>query len=62
MRETRSLNEMADECAALLPDLLAQREAATDKRERKALSSRIKTTRMLLRWCKSRAGYVAPAR
>lgn len=45
---------------ATLPDLLAQRDAATDKRERKALSSRIKTARMVIKWCRTRAGYVMP--
>ena len=51
-------NGLARKCEALLPTLLADREAAKTKQERKHLSSRIKATRMLLKWAKTRAGYV----
>jgi len=57
----RSPNKLAADCAAILPKLLAEREASTTKRERKHLSSRIRATRMLFGWAKTRAGY-SPAR
>lgn len=53
-------NGLAVKCEAILPGLLAARDAAPTKRERKQLSSRIKTARMLLKWAKTRAGYVTP--
>lgn len=52
---------LAAKCEALLPDLLVQRDAAKTKTARKKLNSRIHTTRMLLRWCKTRAGYRPPS-
>lgn len=53
-------NGLALKCEVLLPKLLADRDGAKTKRERKQLSSRIKATRMLLTWAKTRAGYVPP--
>lgn len=55
-------NMLADQCAAILPDLLAQREAATTTRERKQLGSRIRAARTMLTWAKTRAGYVPVGR
>jgi len=57
-----SLSRMVADCEERLPGLLAAREGAKSTRERKQFSSRIRTTRMLLRWAKSRAGYVPPPR
>ena len=53
----RTPNSMAADMAATLADLLARRDAATDKRERKQLSSRIRAARTVIAWAKSRAGY-----
>ena len=53
----RGPNKLAAVCAAILPALLAEREAATTKRERKQLSARISSVRMLIGWAKTRAGY-----
>jgi hypothetical protein len=39
-------------------ELLRLRDAAATNRERKHYSQWIKTTRMLLNWAKTRAGYV----
>jgi hypothetical protein len=52
------LHKKAEEMEALILELIPQRDAAKDKREKKALSGRIKTARMLVKWVKSRAGYV----
>ncbi|MCA1653673.1 MAG: hypothetical protein ABR588_05940 [Sphingomicrobium sp.] len=48
------------ELVAILPDLIAQREAEQDKRKRKRkqLSSRIKAARIVIAWARTRAGYV----
>lgn len=51
-------NKLAATCEAMVPALIAERDAAKDRGTRKKLNSRIHTTRMLLRWAKSRAGYV----
>lgn len=50
-------NDMARDAQALLDKLLPLREKATG-RERKQLSARIKSARILRDWAKSRAGYV----
>lgn len=55
-------NLLAEKAAAILPRLLAQRDAAKSKRERKVLSARIRSARLLLKWAKSRAGYVCRER
>lgn len=55
----RGPNKLAADCEALIPKLIAEREAAKDDAKKRALQARIKSARMLLRWCKSRAGYVA---
>jgi hypothetical protein len=51
---------VAREMEKLIPDTLAKRDAAKDKRERKRFSGQLRVQRMLLKWCKSRAGYVDP--
>jgi hypothetical protein len=53
-----SLNKVVVDMSSAVPDLLAQRAAAKDKRVLRQLSARIKSARMLVRWAKSRAGYV----
>jgi hypothetical protein len=55
----RGPNKLAEDAAALIAELLPLRDAAKTKRERKQLSSRIKSARILLQWAKSRAGYRA---
>ena len=52
-------NRMAADMDALIPNLVAQRDATKDKRERAELNSRLKAARMLSRFAKTRAGYVA---
>lgn len=52
--------ELEQKALATLAELLPQREAETDKRQRKQLSSRIKTCRMLVKWCRTRVGYRVP--
>lgn len=52
--------ELEQKALATLAELLPQREAETDKRKRKQLTSRIKTCRMLVGWCRTRAGYRVP--
>ncbi len=52
-------NRLATQIAEALPRLIVERDAETDKCQRKQLSSRIKASRMLLKWCRSRAGYDA---
>lgn len=54
-----SPNDMERDAQAILDELLPLREAETDKRKRKQLSSRIKTARIMRNWARSRAGYVA---
>lgn len=51
-------NLLAERAAAIVAELLPLRDAATDKRVRKDYSRRIKTARIMLKWAKSRAGYV----
>jgi hypothetical protein len=52
-------NQMAADAQALLDRLIPERDAETDKRKRKDLSSRIKSARILRNWAKTRAGYVS---
>ncbi len=59
IEEPMGPNLIAEKMAALLPDLLAQRDVAATKRERKALNGRIRIARDLLKWAKTRAGYVS---
>lgn len=47
---------LAEKADQMVADLLAQRDAATTKRERKELSARLRSARIILRWAKSRAG------
>lgn len=58
-RPERSLADMARDIEAVIPVTKAARDAAKDKRERKRLSGQLKVQRSLLRWIKSRVGYVA---
>jgi hypothetical protein len=51
-------NKLALLAEVTLPELIRLRDAAATKRERKHYSQRIKTTRILLSWAKTRAGYV----
>lgn len=53
-----SPNDMERDAQALLDELIPLRDAETDKRKRKQLSSRIKSARILRDWARSRAGYV----
>lgn len=53
-----SPNDMEREAQRVLDELLPLREAETDKRKRKQLSSRIKSARILRDWARTRAGYV----
>lgn len=53
-----SPNDMERDAQALLDKLIPDRDAETDRKKRKALSSRIKTARMLRDWARTRAGYV----
>lgn len=55
-------NKLAMVCEAMIPHLVAEREAAKSDTERKQLSVRLKTNTGLLRWAKTRAGYVQPVR
>lgn len=57
-RKLSGPNRMAEEAEALLRELLPLRDAATDRRERKQLSSRIKSARIILNFARTRAGYV----
>lgn len=57
---SENLAQTAAELRAALPDLLAKRDAAKSKRERKALSGRIRIARDLIKWIESRAGYRPP--
>lgn len=52
---------LEQKCLVALPGLLAERDAATTKRERKQLSARIRSTRFFISWCRTRAGYRVPA-
>lgn len=52
--------ELEQKALTTLAELLPQREAETNKRKRKQLSSRIRTCRMLAKWCRTRAGYRVP--
>ena len=54
--EERSPADAAAHMAALLPELIAQRDAAKSARERKPLSARIRSARIVIAWAKSRAG------
>jgi hypothetical protein len=51
-------NDMEREAQRIIDELLPLREAETDKRTKKQLSSRIKTARMMRNWARTRAGYV----
>lgn len=51
-------NDMERDAQRLLDELLPLRDAETDKRKRKQLSSRIKTARILRNWARTRVGYV----
>lgn len=53
---------VARELEKMIPVTLAARDAAKDKRERKRLSGQLRVQRSMLKWCKSRAGYVDPAK
>lgn len=55
-----SPNELARDAQAILNRLIPLRDTATDKRERKQLSARIKTARILRDWARTRAGHVKP--
>ncbi|HEX8443034.1 MAG TPA: hypothetical protein VF631_05240 [Allosphingosinicella sp.] len=55
-------NKLALVAEVTLPELIRLRDAATTKRERKHFSGRIRITRGLLRWAKTRAGYVQPVK
>lgn len=55
----RGPTQLAVDLTIMLPSLIAERDAATDKATRKHLSSRIKTCRFLLSWCKTRQGFDA---
>lgn len=50
-------NRLATQIADALPQLIAERDAETVNGQRKQLSSRIKASRTLLKWCRSRSGY-----
>lgn len=52
--------EIEQKARAILAELLPLRDAETDKRKRKQLSSRIKACRTLIEWCRARAGYRVP--
>ena len=54
-----SPNQIEADVLSRLPGLLAERDAETDKRKKKQLSSRIRAARILRAWARSRAGYVA---
>ena len=49
-------NRLATQIAEALPRLITDLDAETDKGQRKQLTSRIKASRMLLKWCRSRSG------
>lgn len=51
-------NDMEREAQRILDELMPLREAETDKRKRKQLSSRIKSARMMRNWARTRAGYI----
>jgi len=51
-------NDMERDAQSMLDKLLPLRDAATDKRERKDLSRRIKLARSMRDWARTRAGYV----
>lgn len=53
-----SPNAMERDAQAILDKLIPLRDAATDKRERKQLSQRIKSARIMRNWARTRAGYV----
>ena len=55
-------NKLALVAEVTLPELLRLRDAAKTKRERKHFSGRIRITRDLLKWAKTRAGYVEPVK
>lgn len=55
--DMRGPNRIARDITEALPSLIAEREAEKDKAKRKLLSSRIRTSRALLAWCRTRAGY-----
>lgn len=55
-----SPNDMARDAQALIDELTPLRDAAKG-RERKQLSARIKSARILRNWAKTRAGYVGRA-
>lgn len=56
--ESGSPNDIERQAQAILDELLPLRDAETDKRKRKQLSSRVKTARIMRNWARSRAGYV----
>jgi hypothetical protein len=54
----RGPTALAQLCAETIAELEAKR-AAAPRSERKEINRRLHTTRYLLRWCKTRAGYVS---
>ncbi len=52
----------ARELERLIPVTVAKRDATKDKAERKRLNNQLRSQRYLLKFCKSRAGYVDPAK
>lgn len=58
MSDGYSPNDMERDAQAALDRLIPLRDAEKDRRKRKALSSRIKSARIIREWARSRAGYV----
>jgi hypothetical protein len=54
------LNQMEQQAKAMAAELLPLRDTATDKRERKELSRRLKLARGIAKWARTRAGYERP--
>ena len=57
MSEPNKIRVMADEAAATIVRLSAERDAAETKGERAALNKRLRNVRQLERWMRTRAGY-----
>lgn len=51
-------NKLAAICEIMIPHLIELREAATSLEERKSLNQRLATNRRLLKFAKSRQGYI----
>ncbi len=52
--------EVEQKALASLMELIPLRDAAKNRRERKLLSARIRQTREIAAWCRTRAGYRVP--